>query len=733
MKIHPREYLERRTNASSVHATCADGKNDATPGNGKDPCSLCVKLNHTCVYKMHPSQATSNFVEPGPHPSKQDVEDLEMRLQIAESLLEETIIGNPSESLGVQLALRAIRGLQRPGTAPHPDDLAFAEIEACLQARDLSKHCTGSRGFHGKSSGFMLIKTAIDLTERKAVALGFTPSGSRQPIPSGIRSWKARVPAVNYSFPEEDLLRALVALYFDNVNAFLPLLHRPSFERDVHKHLHETNEGFTKIVLLVCAIGARYSTDPRVSSSTMDHAGWDWFGQVKLGGHLMQRFATLHDIQAYCLTVEYLDATANPRISWNAVGLGLRAGQDIGMHRFNMYASASTFDLELERRASWILLLFDTQIGTALGRGSTLESHEFELRMPVVCDDDYWNSPDAGPHRMFRQPPGKPSVVAFFNCMINLNRILALSCKLLYSSDRKNLEVGLEDNGWQERVVRALDSALNAWLDTIPAHLRWDPDCLILEDTFFDQSAALYCMYYHTRIVIHRRCISAVSHASDPTSVTSLEICSTAARACSRVADVQHRRHPDNPLWFSKIPLFTSGVVLFMNACGSRNLIDRRQDLDDFGRCVFVLSAQRQQWPSVSPLLDMLENLIAPQCTSRSSHAVPGSPFIDENVPDTLAPPQYNPELETLPQLWFPVDVLPLGQITGTSSPGGGSQREFNFTQEAGSDDLGSSVHNNRNQHTEKMSRATAGFGVAEWETYVGSLVTSDEGRPPLP
>jgi hypothetical protein len=107
---------------------------------------------------------------------------------------------------------------------------------------------------------------------------------------------------ITYEFPEADLLGALVALYFDNVNVFLPLLHRQNFEKDLAQNLHTTHGGFAKTVLLVCAIGARYATtDPRVCGFNPDRAGEQWFNQVKLTGQLTHEYATLYDIQAYCV------------------------------------------------------------------------------------------------------------------------------------------------------------------------------------------------------------------------------------------------------------------------------------------------------------------------------------------------------------------------------------------------------------------------------------------------
>ena len=56
----------------------------------------------------------------------------------------------------------------------------------------------------------------------------------------------------------------LVNHYFREINIFCPLLHRPTFVSDVVARRHYTDRDFAPVVLLVCAIGARFSDDPRV-------------------------------------------------------------------------------------------------------------------------------------------------------------------------------------------------------------------------------------------------------------------------------------------------------------------------------------------------------------------------------------------------------------------------------------------------------------------------------------
>ncbi|KAJ7064935.1 fungal-specific transcription factor domain-containing protein [Mycena amicta] len=376
-----------------------------------------------------------------------------------------------AKSPGVQLVTNAIQRLNSPFPEPHSDDLAFIDVENSFRA--LSIDHPAAQGFQGKSSGAMLVKAAVDL--RKRVNGGAIPLPVAFPEPT--KTWEnlAADAVPNYSFPEDDLLSTLITLYFKNVNEFLPTIHRPTFLTAIAQRFHLRHSGFAKTVLLVCAVAARYSSDPRVSLtdvpvSAAETAGWKWFDQVELSGHLVRTNPTLYDLQSYCLAAEFLDCTSSPRTCWTLVGFGMRLSQDMGAHRYKTHKGVISFEQEMEKRASWVLFLFEAQISTALGRTIALQSHDFDIQTPLVVDDEYWGSPEDPSVPLFRQPDHQPSRLAYFVCMLQLNRILSFSCKILYSTNRSKALIGLGDDKWEEQVVVELDSTLNKWFETLPEH-----------------------------------------------------------------------------------------------------------------------------------------------------------------------------------------------------------------------------------------------------------------------
>lgn len=103
-------------------------------------------------------------------------------------------------------------------------------------------------------------------------------------------------------FPPDDLRDSLVDLYFRTLNDDTPLLHEPTFKEAVASGLHLQDGRFGATVLLVCANGARFSSDPRVSAEMHvegQSRGWKWFKTVQTGRKLLLVPAHLYDLQIY--------------------------------------------------------------------------------------------------------------------------------------------------------------------------------------------------------------------------------------------------------------------------------------------------------------------------------------------------------------------------------------------------------------------------------------------------
>ena len=116
---------------------------------------------------------------------------------------------------------------------------------------------------------------------------------------------------IEYSFPEPPLLDDLVRLYFLNVHPYSPILHQPTFERDRSSELHLRDRTFGGVVLLGCALAARFSREERRVADALPNSnaiGWRWFSQVNLYdiARMLKPNSHIHGLQIICVRVTAL-------------------------------------------------------------------------------------------------------------------------------------------------------------------------------------------------------------------------------------------------------------------------------------------------------------------------------------------------------------------------------------------------------------------------------------------
>ncbi|KAJ7872888.1 fungal-specific transcription factor domain-containing protein [Mycena olivaceomarginata] len=589
--------------------------------------------------------------------------------------VEENVGGSEQvDLLNVSLAV-ILRAIAAPPPPPHADDLLHLELAEKFQKISFSP--PHSHPFMGKSSGAVLINAAIEMKadvkrEEREEALSQSLNSQIRGDITDVGAWTSRRcqywtprPWGNHTrrrtsgarstcpfkFPSDILMHQLIDLYFIHQNIYLPLLHRPTFERGIAEGLHLRNDGFGTTVLLVCAIGSRWSTDPQVAEKGLA-CGWEWFDQVS-GPEIPMGRAQLYDLQYYCLAVQFLSGSAGPQGCWTLVGVGLRLAQDMGAHRRKARIEVPSVESELTKRAFWVLVCQDRTLSAGVGRPCALQYEDFDLDLPLQVDDEYWDHPT----HPFQQPAGKPSLVAAFNRLIHLNHILAYSLKTLYSINKVRWVFPVYDR-WQEHAVPELDSALNNWHEQIPDHLRWDPTRK--DPIFFAQSVALHSWYHSLQILIHRPFIPMLG-GSTPMALPSLAICTSAARACANMVDVQRQRTGNVPVIAHLPAVFTSGIVLLLNVWSGKRpglVPDSRREIANVYKCMEVVRLCEGRWQVAGVMWDILAELASAQFGAQHAPVTPSG--MDTRNLGTIAP-EYMMEASTFapsptPDTWFLAD-----------------------------------------------------------------------------
>jgi hypothetical protein len=207
-------------------------------------------------------------------------------------------------------------------------------------------------------------------------------------------------------------------------------------------------------------------------------------------------------------------------------------------------------------------------------------------------------------------------------CLQNQAKYALTLLPAQYSINKSKVNSGFVGHQWERKILSELNSALNKWVDSIPAHckyvhcvyihsldssaVKWDsahPD-----ETFFHQSAVLHTSYYMVQILIHRQFISRAEQKSSFT-LPALTICTNAARACAHILEAQQRRRHNtipmqivrtliflNIFFFSLMMMqgaaFMSGVVLLLKIWTSKRegaVLDPDREMGDVRKCMDFL------------------------------------------------------------------------------------------------------------------------------------------------
>ncbi|THV03738.1 hypothetical protein K435DRAFT_247672 [Dendrothele bispora CBS 962.96] len=406
-------------------------------------------------------------------------------------------------------------------------------------------------------------------------------------------------------FPDRDLIPELVDLYFIHCNQFLPVLHRPTFERSVAEGLHYRNRQFGYTLLAVCAVGSRYSKDSRIfsdESSPEFSAGWKYFRQIKLFPQNFMTVPSLYDLQLICIAVFFLQATSTPEACWTLVGCGIRLAQEVGANQRRSGDTRPTVEGELWKRVFWMLYVIDVYVSDILGRPMATSVDDFDLDLPIECDDEYWETPD--PNLAFKQPPGRPSNMIYWTNFLKLIEISSLVQRKVYRTRKSEM-----DPEWAQRTVSELDSMLNIWIDTVPDHLKWDPNREDID--FFHQSVSLYALYYGIQILVHKPFIPRPGASSEDT-FPSMTICANAARSACHVMEVQQRRG-FLPLPNVIVTLYNSALILTLNVWRGRQLkatSGTNKELVDVYKCIGMIRSYETRWQSAGTYCDIIREII---------------------------------------------------------------------------------------------------------------------------
>ncbi|KZV77208.1 hypothetical protein PENSPDRAFT_660467 [Peniophora sp. CONT] len=451
----------------------------------------------------------------------------------------------------------------------------ISDLQTRFQSMTVIEQFMGKGSVMGRSNGLTLIKHALELKQNQRSDDDRIIPSRREDLWSAKQflwlnsSHEARI----FDLPPGDLMQTLVDIFFVSHAPVLPLFHQPTFRKNMNMGLHFREPAFAAVVLLVCAITSRFVDDTRVlPSNSWYSAGYQWYLQAKNYYTPSKSAPSLHDIQMCTLMC----------------GTAIRLAMDVGAHRRRAYQKVPTVEDELWKRAFC-----------------------YDLELPLDVDDEYWETPD--PAQAFKQPSQKPSRVSFLIALIKLMKISGIAMRTIFSANpRANILLEALGKGWEQKIVTALDSALNEWMSRLPEHLRWDPRPT--DPTFLFQSGVLHTEYNQIQIVVHRAYIP-TPRKPPQTTFPSLAICTNAARSCCQIVSYCRKNVPllsGNFNAFQKAAFQPATVLIFAIWNARRNgfQIDISKDMQYIWECMDILRAAEHRFIVAGKLWDILYELV---------------------------------------------------------------------------------------------------------------------------
>ncbi|KAJ3977120.1 fungal-specific transcription factor domain-containing protein [Lentinula raphanica] len=580
-------------------------------------CSVCLNLGIDCTYLVErKKRGPKAKIQPKSNDPKTLITTIlsaqkTVLIPKDESTVREMLVNIASyaRNLEVQLEQALEQSIQHSLASPEPvskssplsqlsegtpEDEDHELLTLQIQSLSLDK-----KVHVGKSSHIMLLQTALNIRQEAGgskdsgvIALKRSELWTRAP-------WHQSPPEAEdppYDFPEPDLLHILLDAFFDKHNSIFPVLHRPSFERQVYvENLHITDRRFGAVVLVVCALASRLVDDPRTlydESQNLHSAGWKYFKQIRLVQSSCIDPVSLYDVQLYAMTVNFVFPTPVSSIAWYVLALGLRCAQEVGVYRKANFKRPmkSRLEEELWRRVFWNMVATDLYMSIATGRPRSTREDDFDLELPPECDDDYWEIP-SNPQLEFIQPPGKPSRMSYTHHLAKLLHIAGLVKDHLFTTRHSAPWLDSSQDS-AEKIVMELDSALNSWMDQLPEHMKWDPHRV--DDILFSQT--LVSREQWVQIQLHKRFIrpGPLNTGNFP----SLAICTNAARSYTHIMQAFFAR-PGMPMMPNFIaPTFVAAVMLLINlwiSLRDKTAYDPRKDIADVYTCLEHLGVYEQK------------------------------------------------------------------------------------------------------------------------------------------
>ncbi|RCH87475.1 hypothetical protein CU098_006704 [Rhizopus stolonifer] len=326
-------------------------------------------------------------------------------------------------------------------------------------------------------------------------------------------------------------VQGLTDIYFEHVHKYMPMIHKPSFLKQMHSM---TNPPSRLLLLSMCAVASRWvvNTDAR--------PGYDYY---QLAYELLDDFLDaprLSTIQALLLLVKYQESLPRNGYFHRAymyLGMAVSMCHDLGLPQM----IEETHDAETRRRTFWVAFVYDLLMSIEQGRTTYFDVHQCTIGFPSVTSEE---------------GPALEELITNQNILIQLGKVLSDIYSMARRTTQRQQSQGYQRSDQQTIQEQArlfsLHTHLENFLYEVPPPLMYSPTQDIENYPVERQAIGdpfigfLHMTYHFSVILLHRIYMNQppLKTEFDFLDYPHRKLCATSASNITGIAETLYEMYP---------------------------------------------------------------------------------------------------------------------------------------------------------------------------------------------